>query len=318
MISSNAQIRIVSFDTYRESSSLKDSTRIARKKRSIPPRHFSICLETDIERVSMSELLASNTTKKSLTELLMPQVIKHMKEQNADYVVAGNCKTYWSLNGQIDEEENDHEEADSLMIRCLKLANDVMTTNIVKVYSSDTDVFLLLLSHSDKINCQSLFMCLVKGNVDIKLLCEKLGNDTSKALLTLHALTGCDTTGKFEGKSKQFWFRRFLAIDQHNTNLVKELADFQESNESTGEIESFICRGYLYRSNKDAQRKVYETAALNVTRYSLFTKKQLEGEKLPPTKNAFKYHLSRAHFQLSIWSSACNFRVNYLDPLYYG
>ena len=62
----------------------------------------------------MSELLASNTTKKSLTELLMPQVIKHMKEQNADHMVSGNCNTYWSLNGQIDKEENDHEEADSL------------------------------------------------------------------------------------------------------------------------------------------------------------------------------------------------------------
>ena len=61
-----------------------------------------------------SELFASNTTKKFLTELLMPQGIKHMKEQNADYVVSDNCKTYWSLNGQIDEEENDHEEADSL------------------------------------------------------------------------------------------------------------------------------------------------------------------------------------------------------------
>ena len=44
----------------------------------------------------------------------MPQGIKHMKEQNAYYVVSDNCKTYWSLNGQIDEEENDHEEADSL------------------------------------------------------------------------------------------------------------------------------------------------------------------------------------------------------------
>ena len=45
----------------------------------------------------------------------------------------------------------------------------------------------------------------------------------------------------------------------------------------------------------------------------------LEGEKLPPTNNnAFKYHLSRDHFQLSIWSSACNSRVNYLDPLHYG
>ena len=66
---------------------------------------------------------------------------KAYKKQNADYVVAGNYKTYWSLNGQIDEEENDHEEADSLMIRCLKLANDVMTTNFVKVYSSGTDIF---------------------------------------------------------------------------------------------------------------------------------------------------------------------------------
>ena len=82
---------------------------------------------------------------------------------------------------------------------------------------------------------------------------------------------------------------------------------------------SFICKGYLlYRSNKDAQRKVYETAALNATRQSLFTKKQLEAEKLPPTKNAFKCHLSHAHFQLLIWSSACYYRVDYVDPLHYG
>ena len=50
-----------------------------------------------------------------------------MKEQNADYRAAGNCNTCWSLNGQID--------------MVLKLANDAITTNIVKFYSSDTDVF---------------------------------------------------------------------------------------------------------------------------------------------------------------------------------
>ena len=44
VISSNAQIRIVSFDTHTESSSLKDSTRIARKKLSIPPPHFKALL----------------------------------------------------------------------------------------------------------------------------------------------------------------------------------------------------------------------------------------------------------------------------------
>ena len=40
---------------------------------------------------------------------------------------------------------------------------------------------------------------------------------------------------------------------------------------------SFV-EGILYRSNKDTQRKVYETAALNATRYSLFAKKQLGGK----------------------------------------
>ena len=95
-----------------------------------------------------------------------------------------------------------------------------------------------------------------------------------------------------------------MAIDQHNPNLKTELTDFQESMENTVQIESFICRGYLYGYNKEAQKLVNETAALNVTRYSLFTKKQFEGEKLPPTKSAFEYHLARAFFQVSIWSTA--------------
>ena len=89
------------------------------------------------------------------------------------------------------------------MIRCLRLVDDVIEHKIVNVYCSDTDFFLLLLSHSDTINCQCLFIHLVKGKVDIKHLFQKLGNDTSKALLSLHVLTESDTTGKFAGKSKQ-------------------------------------------------------------------------------------------------------------------
>ena len=90
------------------------------------------------------------------------------------YVIAGNYKTYWSLNGNVDEEENNHEEADTLIIRCPKLANDIMETNIVAVYSADTDVFLLLLSHSNKIICQKSLKSLVKRNIDIKSLGESL------------------------------------------------------------------------------------------------------------------------------------------------
>ena len=112
-----------------------------------------------------------------------------MGELNVNYVVAGNHKTYWSLNGQTNQEENDHEEADTLMIRCLKLGSDSVHTNVVSVYFADTK----------------------------------------------------------------------------------------------------------------------------------FTKRRLEGEKLPPTKDAFGFHLSRAFFQLSIWSSACtDATANNLDPLHHG
>ena len=86
---------------------------------------------------------------------------------------------------------------------------------------------------------------------------------TSKVLLSLHALTGSDTTGKFDGKSKQFWFRRFLTIDQNDSKLKEELVNFQTSKECTEAIESFVCRCYLYRSNKDSFRKLGEAVSLS-------------------------------------------------------
>ena len=84
------------------------------------------------------------------------------------------------------------------MIKCLKLGSDAVHTNVVSVYSADTGVFFLLLSHSNQLNCSSLYIQLVKGFVDIKLLHLILGDVTSKVLLSIHALTGSDTTGKFE------------------------------------------------------------------------------------------------------------------------
>ena len=91
------------FDTYSAEPSLKDKTRISRKKRSLPPRDFNISLEKNIEKITMSELLSSSVTKRSITELLMQKTIEHMGELNVNYVVAGNHKTYWSLNGHTNQ-----------------------------------------------------------------------------------------------------------------------------------------------------------------------------------------------------------------------
>ena len=93
----------------------------------------------------MSELLASSKTKRSITDLLIQQVTDHMTTRNKDYVIAGNHKTFLSQGGYTNEEKNDHKEADILIILCLGLVDD-----FIKYKIADTDVFLSLLSHSDK------------------------------------------------------------------------------------------------------------------------------------------------------------------------
>ena len=113
-ISSDAGLQIVAFDTYSDTPSLKYKTRISRKKLATLPHNFNVNLESKIEKVSMSELLASSKTKRSITDLLIQQVIDHMTTWNKDYVIAGNHKAVLSLGGYTDEEKNDHEEADTL------------------------------------------------------------------------------------------------------------------------------------------------------------------------------------------------------------
>ena len=93
-----------------------------------------------------------------------------MEKQNWNYVIAENKKTFLSLGSYTNQEENDHEKANTLISRCLRLFEYFMENKIVNVYSADTDVFLLLLSHSNKINYQCLYIHLVKEKVDIKLL----------------------------------------------------------------------------------------------------------------------------------------------------
>ena len=79
-----------------------------------------------------------------------------------------------------------------------------------------------------------------------------------------------------------------------NLKMRKELVDFQILKECTEVIQIFVCRCYSYRSNKDSLKRVGKIASLDSTEYTLFTKKRLEREKLPLTKDAFGFHLSRA------------------------
>ena len=98
----------------------------------------------------MSELLATNDTKKSLTTFLMEKSLTHLQKRNIKFVIAGNGITYSSFHETIN---NNHEEADTLIINMLCIFQPI-NKNVI-IHSVDTDVFILLLRHYEKIVCKT-------------------------------------------------------------------------------------------------------------------------------------------------------------------
>ena len=95
-----------------------------------------------------------------------------------------------------------HEEADTRMVLHAKFVSGPVTIN-----SDDTDVFIILLGHSDSVG--ECYMKVGKGSkvrlINITSIAEKLScheNDIILALIGLHAIIGCDSISCFAGKGK--------------------------------------------------------------------------------------------------------------------
>ena len=65
------------------------------------------------------------------------------------------------------------------------------------------------------------------------------------------------------------------------------------SSDTENKIEAFVCQLYEPGTN------LVEVGEL---RWRLFTKKQLEAEKLPPTQGALHQAIARAHYQTMVWN----------------
>ena len=75
--------------------------------------------------------------------------------------------------------------------------------------------------------------------INVISLMNKLGAAASSAQLSLHATTTCETADKFNGISKEYWFKHFLIL---NVKLKQDFVAFQIAENLTEEIESLICK----------------------------------------------------------------------------
>ena len=75
----------------------------------------------------------------------------------------------------------------------------------VVICSEDTDVFIMSLAFHDKIGAPLFQKCGTKTQrrvVDIRKVAATVGVDVCRALIGMHAYTGCDTVSVFAGKGK--------------------------------------------------------------------------------------------------------------------
>ena len=82
------------------------------------------------------------------------------------------------------------------------------------VYSNNTDVFVIIVSHLHQPNCKSMCLnWLTKELINLNLIARSSGDKKAKALAGFHVLTGCDTVEKFTSKLKEAWTKLFLQAD---------------------------------------------------------------------------------------------------------
>jgi hypothetical protein len=185
----------------------------------------------------------------------------------------------------------------------------------VLVVADDTDVFVLLCHfvHYGKITGNVKMTSPVKDRtvININVTVEK-HSSTMPNLLAAHGLTGCDTVAMCYGIGKT----TALKVLQHGNYPLDTLGDLSRSfNEILEQATRFMLACYGQSSCKSMTDARYKVWAHKISQ-KLATAPKLEN--LPPTDEAFRQNVARAHLQVAHWRQATEQAPPSLDPCEHG
>jgi hypothetical protein len=292
---SSDEVRVI-FDRYDVQHSLKQSTR-DRRQGSQTAVAYHITDSTSIGKIPLKRLLSHGDTKKQLTGYLADKLLQQAHASGQAVVVAWGtqCRASHTDKRYLN---SDHEEADTKLILHAADATACGATSI-RICSPDTDVFILAVRHYPEL-CKDTTLVAGTGRrtraIQLGPIYEILGPRKAAALPALHALSGSDNTGSFAGKGKHAFWKAFQdATDNIITALISLGATKKLNDDTAASIEQFICTVYLPQTEIESVKKL---------RWWLFRKKQAESERLPPTPDALRQAILRAHHQTFVWNQA--------------
>lgn len=249
-----------------------------------------------IKNISLKKLLSHVSTKHELTCFFAEKILEHCKSNNISVVVAYSNKCDSTFK-DVSHLWNNHEEAETKMLLCAKDAT-VSGASRVEIHSPDSDVFFISLRRYPEL-CKDTFFVTGKGAeskcLPLKSIYSSLGANVCNALPGLHAHSGADITGSFSGKAKKSWWNVFGKTTADIMEALAKLGCSETLDENVFlKIEELVCRLYMPDS------KINTVAEL---RWVLFKKNQSTSESLPPTRDALRQAIHRAHYQCMIWAN---------------
>lgn len=171
--------------------------------------------------------------------------------------------------------------------------------NII-VVGDDTDLLVLLIHHTQKLNTYFL-----KSHAFIYYnICDlqnSIPQNIRKNILFFHSISGCDTNSCFYGKEKA----NSYDIIKNNNSLALDLKIFQSATANKDDLLSigkqFIKLLYMPNVVEDS---------LSEMRYLMYKDKikskyksyiKLNMAELPPTESAANFHILRSYCQIQQW-----------------
>ena len=184
----------------------------------------------------------------------------------------------------IEELMSHYEKADARIFQHAINAVQISHERVM-IVSPDTDA-LVLFCHFISNLCSEVWMQMKTANqhMFLPILKIKLDMNTRTNLLAFHAVTGCDTIGRFSGIGKKTAWKVFL----YKSKLLDNLDVGQYSEQLLQDCEEFA---YFFHAFSTPIKSI------NKLRYHLFVHGQNDIEKLPLTRQVLTEHVRRAHFQ---------------------
>ena len=201
------------------------------------------------------------------------------------------------------------EEADGrLLVHAMHAAREGYQA--IVICSEDTDVFIMSLAFHDKIGASLFQMCGTKTRrrvVDISKVAATVGMGVCRALVGLHAFTGCDTVSAFAGRGKAKALKLLISHVDHQDTFSRLGQEWELSQKLVEQLEAFTCL-------------LYAPKLINELRYHLFCAKkgEIESHQLPPCKDCFLQHALRANYQAGIWQRCLQQNPQVPSPVGHG